>query len=188
MMKVRCLVLSHTDDEDNPSGQPYQRLVTIPCDDNGTKTDLEILDLVFHYGQNDFSGGDPAYNTTYSLSVGDVILFRGAIHLIAPIGFIAITKATLEDLIITPRSDRALSLLLDNKNPTVGVNIQQGIVEYRRTQLAAAIDRYGELVETLEKVVNGLDQQTAELEKTLKELKLELEGQERPEPSLGEIA
>jgi len=136
-MTIRCLVLSHTDDDDNPSGQPYQRLVEIPVNENELhlKADHEILDLAFQYGQNDFSGGQPSHNTTYSLSMGDVILYDDKIHLIAAVGFVEITKSELEDLIITSRRDRPFHpRMIGNDNSKLVRSIQEKNLEYRRRQ------------------------------------------------------
>ena len=60
-------------------GNGKSRTVQIPSI-NGSKT--EILNEVFHYGQNDFQPQDLP-----SVSVGDVILIGGEKHLVKGFGF-----------------------------------------------------------------------------------------------------
>jgi len=75
-MQVRALILNHCDDPGNTSREPKVRDITIPLEaaESWDKADdLGKLELVFQYGQNDFSASFPEHNTTYSLSVGDVV-------------------------------------------------------------------------------------------------------------------
>lgn len=67
------------------------RIVDVPdAEWNDAKTTAERLELVYHYGQNDFQPqGVP------SLTAGDVVIVDGDIWIIAMIGFHKLSIATL---------------------------------------------------------------------------------------------
>lgn len=161
--RVRCFVLSHTDDEDNPSGAPYQRLVTIPPHEweaaREESTDLK-LGLVFQYGQNDFSASNPEHNTTYSLSVGDVILLDGKLYAICGIGFTEITRDQFDSLVATNRRDRTFHPVLNQDNPKLGGLLAGRILT---EQLKLRMRQGDILVAQLEQVAEETSQELAEL-------------------------
>jgi hypothetical protein len=71
------------------------RNVFIP-DEALPANNVELLDLVFYYGQNDFAVG-PEKNTTCSLSVNDVIeLPDGTLCRIVSVGWEILNKAELQ--------------------------------------------------------------------------------------------
>ena len=130
-MEVKALILNHCDDEGNTSREPRVRDVTIPPEatDRWDKADdLGKLELVFFYGQNDHSISFPEYNTTYSLSVGDVVcLVKKDSPEVLPIyadytyyvvcgaGFNHITSDELNALMAMPTGDRAFCELVQGK-------------------------------------------------------------------------
>lgn len=59
------------------------RSITVPDSEyNACTTREEVLNLIYHYGQNDFQP-----QRCYSVSVGDVIEVDGAFHAVSPVGF-----------------------------------------------------------------------------------------------------
>jgi len=87
-------------------GKPGEmRTVTIPEDELreiNLYESLNILDLIFKWGQNDFQ---PQRHP--SVSVGDVIALKdGGLYLVLPMGFAGIGKGVLKEYQETPREDR----------------------------------------------------------------------------------
>lgn len=58
------------------------RNIEIP-DDEVSEDEMELLERVFYYGQNDFQ---PVKNT-YSLSVGDIVVLNNRLWLVKGIGW-----------------------------------------------------------------------------------------------------
>jgi hypothetical protein len=80
------------------------RNVTIP--DGVVVNDETMLDVTFHYGQNDFAVG-PEKNTTCSLSVVDVIEDENRrLFVVSPCGFKEITIQQFAELLLMDRRDR----------------------------------------------------------------------------------
>ena len=105
-MQVKCYIMSHTDDEDNVERQPKIRMVTIPEGADVEGPDAKLLEAVFYYGQNDFAVG-PELNTTYSLSVADVVeLPNGKLYVVLSCGWENITSARFEEIRQLSRRDR----------------------------------------------------------------------------------
>lgn len=71
-----------------------------------------ILNLVYHYGQNDFQ---PIYNKP-SVSVGDVIELDGKYWMVAPIGFKSITQEEFDSLEGRIASDPSIITKLYSEN------------------------------------------------------------------------
>ena len=68
-----------------------------------------LLEAVYYYGQNDFAIG-PELNTTYSLSVADVIeLEDGRLFMVASCGFKEITKERFAALASMSSRDRVFA-------------------------------------------------------------------------------
>lgn len=134
-MQVKALILNHCDDPGNTSREPKERMITIPSEaaESWDKADdLGKLELVFRYGQNDFSVDFPEYNTTYSLSVGDVVCFvdrdytmpadfdnddvaNYIYYVVVGAGFNLITSDELNELLSMPTRDRYFSQLVQGK-------------------------------------------------------------------------
>ena len=73
-------------------GNGQMRPVEVP-DDKFTDNLIENLELVFHYGQNDFQ------NLPFpSVSSGDVIHYEGKTYKVDMVGFHEITEIQLEEL------------------------------------------------------------------------------------------
>jgi hypothetical protein len=91
------------------------RTVTLPEEHTVGKSSQDLLDLVFHYGQNDFSPSDEHY----SVSVGDVIELEG-FYLVLSIGFKKISEGEFEEYLKTPFQQRVLKAygIIGNDNPT----------------------------------------------------------------------
>jgi len=60
------------------------KMVTVPNDEISDSTESNILDMIWRYGQNDFSIGT---KDSPSLSVGDVIFLNDKKYLVKPFGF-----------------------------------------------------------------------------------------------------
>ncbi len=90
MVSVPVLLLAFCDGD--------VRQVEIPDNVEGTEN---ILDSVFHYGQNE---NQP--RNVPSVSVGDVICLNGEYHRMAALGFEQLTPEQLEAYKQLPRRDR----------------------------------------------------------------------------------
>jgi hypothetical protein len=89
-MKIKVLMLAF--------GAGQVRIVDVPTTQETDPS--EILDLVFHYGQNDFQP-----QRCPSVSKGDVIEYNGH-HLVASVGFQELTDAQLQEYTALDRRDR----------------------------------------------------------------------------------
>ena len=106
-MQVKCHVMSHTDDRTNFRRVPKIRMVTVPDGTINPTNVNDVLNAAFYWGQNDFAVG-PEKNTTYSLSVADVISFGGKLYLIKSVGFEQITGERFKRIRQMARRDRWL--------------------------------------------------------------------------------
>ncbi len=112
-MQVKALILSHCDDPGNEERKPRERMITVP-DAAWEKADLDgKLELAFYYGQNDHSGDLPEHNTTYSLSVGDVVCLDVpesdySFHLVIGLGFGGIGRDELDRTIAMDTATRTI--------------------------------------------------------------------------------
>jgi len=112
MPHVKVHVLGHTQDP-RGDGKPKVRLVTVP-DDAPFETDEDKCNAAFQYGQNDFSAGNPEHNTTFSVSVGDVVEVPAwddpeadyTLYVVCGVGFKAITSDEFEMLKGLSSADR----------------------------------------------------------------------------------
>jgi hypothetical protein len=90
-------------------GEPGQiREVEIPRQSRESTSIHDILDLVFHYGQNEFQPKQCA-----SVSMGDVIEpSDGELWIVAAVGFKRITKQQFDEYVALPRRDRQFAEFL----------------------------------------------------------------------------
>jgi len=117
--RIKVHVLGHTDDPKG-DGKPKIRMVTCPEGSiTEATTDDQKLALAFQYGQNDFSEGKPEHNTTYSVSVGDVVELPDGddpeadymLYVVCMAGFQPITTDEFDELVGTPSRDRTFHSL-----------------------------------------------------------------------------
>lgn len=92
-IKVHMLAFSETSD--------VVRMVTIP---EATLPD-DILEKVFYYGQNEFAIGLEK-NTTYSVSVGDVVELDGRLFICKNEGWGRITEEEYKRFAALPHRER----------------------------------------------------------------------------------
>ena len=104
--RIKVHVLGHTDDPDNDSREPKIRMVTCP-EGADLSTDAQKLNSAFQYGQNDFSEGNPEHNTTYSVSVGDVVELDSGLFVVCMMGFQPITPEQFEELVDDMETEQA---------------------------------------------------------------------------------
>lgn len=71
-----------------------------------------VLDLVYHYGQNDFQ---PQKNP--SVSMADVIVYNDERYLVCGFGFRKLTQIEFDEFLKLPRVERSMSDLV--RNPTL---------------------------------------------------------------------
>lgn len=87
-------------------GNGETREVDIP-DDTDALPLVEQLEVIFHYGQNDFQ-----YRPKYSLSVGDIIDLKEQRYLIKGVGFHELTDNEFERWKAIPQRDRSFGVLM----------------------------------------------------------------------------
>ena len=68
-------------------GTPRLRYVSVPSDELVNKSVPEILELVFHYGQNDFQPMQCP-----SVSVRDFVLYEDGVYVVSDFGFKELEK------------------------------------------------------------------------------------------------
>jgi hypothetical protein len=126
---VKCLVLGHTADPEG-DGKPKVRNVSVSSFEAskqwGSMTPDQQLDFIWQRGQNDFSECFPEHNSTYSLSVADVICLPDeqpenyddddkpyTMYAVCSVGFKPITDDELQQLIDMEAHDRHFCKLLN---------------------------------------------------------------------------
>ena len=104
-MKIKVHMLAFEDKE-------VIRQVKLPGEHCADMKDNDLLDLVFHYGQNDFAIG-PEKNKSCSVSVGDVVeLPDGRLFLVMGFGFKQINANQLDYIRKLPMRERQFNDLV----------------------------------------------------------------------------